>query len=747
MAIVERGKGRNRHTIEFTQTGSMLRMQEAESSGPRLPGYRRFSTADAARRGLVAEIRTRLAEGMKPGDEDARAIAAEAQPPRPKAPALPLRCDVGIYNEATGFVVTSRRMAGRTLEDGSPEWKKAVGRGDLLPLSLVQDDSFVIRIVAGEALTAREDEEWVSRVDWHLNVPDGRLCVTGGSVLTNEDYDESEAYSEQFVGEVAIPKGRYRASLYSMLHGINGDSVLDHLAGGHRKAESREDWFDRTRPGREMPDDDAGEGPERVGFLLHLEPVSAAPKTGLSGLPEDGWFSGVENARKPELCPLGLEASNVQRRSTTESGEWTYVHDVFSMLGPKWGATTPASLSDGGTVTLPVASLAHAARLAWFASRRTLIEWRAQPPAGVPLDLDGAWPEGVVAAEEAGLVRLLFSADLEPVTVLERVSDLAARLRNLPDGTMLDLCAAPQELVPGTPEAAGWLWLRGPLRGGAWTIARALPVCSSARLRAALALASEMDGARLRTDSRAEGDAILTWARRNFGDHLRDNPPKAAADAITFRKPGYEVELTGAAAFAVRFADIWPVWTASSVTEDDAEDEDEDDGMFPMQPIKGALLHTTAGGRAFHQTMALLVSQGVADAVKAQEKDLRKAGFKEMGDVMSPEFEQIAFHGYLGASPGTLAWFRVSFPDEAMCELLSLFEGGALLLTSASANIKNRASRGVHVQEFFGASPADLVAHHEKRLTELRPTLGDPRPHTPGVRSLAEALAVVLEKD
>ena len=747
MAIVERGKGKNRHSIEIVQNGVVLRMQEVESGNDRLPGYRRLSSPEVATATLAAEVQAHLADGMKPADEEARAIAAGIQSPKPGTPTLPLRCDLGIYNEATGLVVTSRRMAGKVLDEGSAEWKKAVNRGDMLPLTLMQDDPFVIRVVAGEPLTAQEESEWVARVDWHLNISDGQLCVTGGSVFSNEGYDDAESYSEQFVGEVAIPKGRYKASLYSMLFGINGSGVMDHLAGGYDKGESVEDWMARTRPGQNMPNWDADEGPEVVGFLLHLEPIDAAPKKGLSELPDEGWFGGAENARQPELCPLGLDATDVRRRTSTESGGWTYIRDTFRMLKPKWGNATPDAFTDGRTVALPLTGLGRASRLAWFASRHTVLELRLQPPADTTVDLSGEWPEGVVAAEEPGVVRLLFSADLDPVTVLERVGQLASHLTTMPAGTVLDLCAAPVEYVPDIQATAGWLWLRGTLRDGKWVIARALPAVASTQLEAALALAGEVESASIAVTGDAERSAIMSWAKRNFGHHLNDNPPHAHNGAITFKKPGYEVQLLGIAAFANRFSDVWPAWDGAAAVDGDDEDEDEDDGLFPGEAIKGALLYTTPGGRGFHQTMALLISQGVDGAVRAQEKSLKKAGFKEVGDVMCAEFEQVAFHCYLHNAKTSVAWFRVSYPDEATCEILSLFVGGALLLTSANSQTKNKASKGVHVQEFFDATPAELAAHHERRVTELQAQLGSPREIAPGVKSMAEALAVVLEKD
>ncbi len=373
MAIVERGKGKRKQVFEIVRQGLLLRSQETNAGDERLPGYRRFASEAVAAAALAAEVQSHLQDGMQPADVEARAIAAQAAPATNSTPTLPLRADLGIYNEATGFVVTSRKMAGKELEEGSAEWKKAVQRGDMLPLTLMQDDPFVIRIVAGEPLTTQENEEWVARVDWHLNIPDGKLCVTGGSIFTNGGYDPDDAYYEQYVSEVAIPKGRYKAALYTHLHGVNGGGVMDHLAGGYDKGESIEKWFARTRSGLALPD---WEEHEPVEFLLHLDPIDAAPKKGLSDLPEDGWFGGAENARKPALCPLGIEAKDVLRRKDSESGEWNYVRDVFPMLAPKWGKAEPGGLTGGGMVALPLNALSRAARISWFGSRQTVMELR-----------------------------------------------------------------------------------------------------------------------------------------------------------------------------------------------------------------------------------------------------------------------------------------------------------------------------------------------------------------------------------
>lgn len=691
MAVVERGKGRRKHAIEYVRQGVVLRRRENEGGEERLPGFRRCADEATAAAVLASEVRACLSDGMQPGDDEARAIAAQGGGAKAAA-VLPLRRDLGIYNEATGFVVTSRKMAGRVLEEGSPEWTKAVQRGDMLPFQLVQDDPFVIRVVAGEPLSAQESEEWVARTDWHLNVPDGQLCVTGGAPFANEDYDADDAYWAQFVAEVAIPKGRYRASLYTHLHGVNGSGVIDHLAGGFDRGEPLEDWLARTRPDAAVPEWD--ETHEPVAFLLHLEPVAAAPKDGLTPLPDGGWFDSAANARKPERCPLGIAATDVLRRPDAESGDWLYVREVFPSLAAHC-RTGPPAVTGSASVMLAAESAVHAARIAWFAAQ-VAFELRLAPPAGASVDADCAWPEGVIAAPDGAVVRLLFSADLDPSAALARITELGARLAAMPDGTVLDVCAAPWD---PSLDGAGWLWLRGPLRQGRWHVDRAFPEATAAALEGALALAKEVEGTAIAVRDRAEGEAILARATRTLGRLLERNPPRLGKGALAFKRTGEEVGLLGIAAFASRFGTTWPVSEGSAAPEE--VEDDDDDGMFPTSPIQGALVLAAPGGRAWHQTMAMLLSERIADRIRAEEKALKTAGFRDVGDLMTPAQSEVAYHGYARRDGTAFAWFRVSYPDQVTCEIATPLADGGMLLTSPDAG--------------GAAAIPELVAEHDRR--------------------------------
>lgn len=733
MARLERGKGKRGQVITIAQHGRMLSRRENAGGDLRLPGYRRCATPELARATLEAEVRRLLDDGMRAADPEAQAIAdamAAAVPAGP--PTLPVRCDLGIYNEANGFVVTSRRMAGKALDEGTDAWKKAVQKGDLLPLTLVQDDPFVIRVVAGEPLTAQEEEEWVARVDWHLNISDGLLCVTGGAVFSSEDYDADDPYYEQYVGEVALPKGRYRARLYTQVHGVNGGAVLDELAGGeYGSGEPLDAWWVRTRPDEPAPvyDDET----DLVGFLLHLEPIDKAPKSGLSAVNEDGWFGGAENARKPERCPRGLVGRDVIRRQREDHSGWTFVRDVRELLGAR-----RAKPMRGGPLAIPIAELPLVARLAWFASRWVVFELEVSRD-GVG-DLTAIeWPEGMIASEEGDAWRLLLDSDVPPAKAVPLFADVAAVLASLPDGTRVALLSAPAGPMSDGPGDEGAMITEGELRDGQWLISGVFPSVDAARFGEALALAREAGaGTTLATKDAAEADAIIARAKQEFGHQLEDDPPKAKEGAIRFKKGGWELLFTAAAAFALRFGQTWPVVTTGSFDDDDDEDE-----LTVNEPIRGLLIWTAPDGREYFQSMALMISDDVASTAQARERALVARGIGHYGDLFCPAYPGVAVRGY--AKDGGTMWgfFHCSAPDNVDVQLVTFFEGG-LLVTSADATAADRPEAKLYQTGLGGANTRDLLEAHDQRAAELATTLGAPRPTERKMAAFAAALDAVM---
>jgi hypothetical protein len=248
----------------------------------------------------------------------------------------------------------------------------------------------------------------------------------------------------------------------------------------------------------------------------------------------------------------------------------------------------------------------------------------------------------------------------------------------------------------------------------------------AATLSAALALAAEVDdGTSIAVRDQAEGDAVLEWARRNFGPHLKNNPPKLSGDAITFKKAGSEVGMLGIAAFAHRFSSTWPIAEMTPLEDEDDED-DGGDGMFPTKPIKGAEVWIAPSGRAYFATMATLVSEEIAAIVEKRERPLRGAGYRHVGDVMSTASDAHGYHGYTKAGGHAWAYFRVAYPSEVMFAVATVMGDGTTVVTTD------------------GETAKEVVANHDARVVEATAAHGSPRAVEPKLRSLAETIESVL---
>src|SRR5260370_26378924 len=139
------------------------------------------------------------------------------------------------------------------MEDYSRKVNKAIQDGLLIPVSLVQDNSFAIRVVAGDTLTAQEKEEWVGRLEWSLNLVDGKLCISAGAEWLYEGGKAADLADDNFLSIVELPPGHYRATLYSYLSGVNGGAFLEPLAGGYRQHGPARQWVRRPRPPGRLP--------------------------------------------------------------------------------------------------------------------------------------------------------------------------------------------------------------------------------------------------------------------------------------------------------------------------------------------------------------------------------------------------------------------------------------------------------------------------------------------------------------
>lgn len=263
------------------------------------------------------------------------------------------RLDISVYNEATGFLITSQGLAGYKFDDepASHQWQQLVREGVFLPVSLVSDNGPTFRVILNDTLTAQEKEECVDHFSAKLLIPDGKLALIGGcEYIWGED-------SEEYMEVLDVPPGKYRVDVYTCFTGINGPSLYwgnyefdagqpgatnAKDSGGPLQSEPVGAWFRRTRPQEDFPkwlvehcyedprsdpgheqfwydyedvyqdDDDA---PGFVDFIVQLRTLDTVPPpSNIVPILEEDWIPTEINLQLPPKCPRGLPVRRLVKR-------------------------------------------------------------------------------------------------------------------------------------------------------------------------------------------------------------------------------------------------------------------------------------------------------------------------------------------------------------------------------------------------------------------------------------------------
>jgi hypothetical protein len=195
----------------------------------------------------------------------------------------------------------------------SSESENLLQQGVCMPLSFPGDCALDSAIFILGDLTEQEENEWIGRIIWKLNIPCGKLVILcgGGDPGEFEHAVSGEPPEKhyQIFQVIEVPPGEYLVEVYAYVSSMTVDFYFE-------EDESLETWFQRTRPGLELPlwlqhfreqgfmgDLDH----ELVSYLIRLAPLQAAPQLP-QPVAEMGWFEEFE-FRRPELCPLGIKRS------------------------------------------------------------------------------------------------------------------------------------------------------------------------------------------------------------------------------------------------------------------------------------------------------------------------------------------------------------------------------------------------------------------------------------------------------
>lgn len=686
-----------------------------------------------------------------------------------------MRKDVHVYNEATGFVITSGSFNGKKPRDfEGKKWVERIKDGTFIPVMLVQDDSFNVRVIVNEALNQQESDEWVDRVVWKLAVPDGKLVITAGSELI-----EGEEMDEEYTKTLSIEPGTYQVEIYNQLPGVNGDFSL---AEAGISEEEIPDYFKRTRPGNKMPewmaqwldleeDEDEGEGeekpdprdtswnawdeseenqgPEEIGpsgidFVLRLTPLKEEPS-----LPklDENWLAIVQNPRVPEKCPLGLmsmEVAGIHDRTPYVQKDLIYRAPVAEKT-----RDLPIAPIEGGPVELAIEDAVLVYWFAWMCRDGVFVQAR--------IDLNGRsfepnWPNlkagFAVERTPSGYV-IDFEGNNSKWSNIRRLHRFGHLLKELPDGAVLemDTCEVPEaygSLADSFEDnLAGFHRYRGEVSGGRWRIVESFPQLPRGDLEDILELSRQVDrGEPIRMRDQTELDAVLKdVTTQDFA--LRDKPPVANGLSLSCA----DLMLTaflGAWTLRARYSGRFDMISLG----DDLEEWDN--AMAKLQgafaaPRSEETAYVGRSGKFFRADMSDFAAED-EESVAEHDAEMAALGLVVLGDLVSERIPDVMFRGYAHPSKPIWGAMNRNFLGDGNSDLVTRFPDGWSLSTSTSAR-SDKSDKQSYCQGEDNASLADMMELHLRRLEELIPKHGEPKPVSVDLAAFAQAVDEYLVKE
>jgi hypothetical protein len=435
-----------------------------------------------------------------------------------------VRRDVFIENDSGGFSVLAAAAADAIIEDERADDERFVDGFQAMLLMLYGDDSLPVRVVVDEPLTPDEEAQWLGRVSWRLDLPDGRLLVMGGfdpDVLSWwRDADDPDA-DGRGVGVVQAEPGSWRVDVYAHVGSMNGRETL------HENDEPIGAFFRRCHPDRPVPLwlahtlQFSGEGEpvgaldtdvaSVVGFLVHLTPFEGD----LPSRPEGGWFEYDEGRRIPEVFPVGIPATvaDGRERPSEPLPAATSIVEIIE----SWTGDPLRKVEGAGVELVPI----EADELYWIAglasdSPPAFELWVSDAPGWEPPTPE---PEFGVAEKSGGIWALGAPPNSGGWALWWGARKAAKALGEVPDGATLDLAMTPRtweddELDP----AVGRALYSGTVEAGRWRISEMSPVLDTETLEEALGFVRTLRAGALRV--REEERAAFDEAWAMYGDMI-----------------------------------------------------------------------------------------------------------------------------------------------------------------------------------------------------------------------------------
>jgi hypothetical protein len=694
---------------------------------------------------------------------------------------LQLRKDVYVYNEATGFVITSQSLNGfKKKEFKGKKWLERIQDGTMLPVSIVQDDSMCFRVIVNGDLTEAEDAEWTDRLVYKLHVPDGKLVLSAGSAVLEEDDDMEEYYRV-----VEIPPGSYQIELFTNFAGVNGDWPLGKAGISY---EEIPDYFKRTRPGEKMPewmvdwldvddDDSDGEGesekeeqerppsplelswdawgepeeeepeeteerePSSIDFTIRLTPlISEPPLPKLDG----NWAEIDQNPRIPEKCPTGLLSNNVAGLHDREPHVQTDL--IYRAKVAQIVKKLKLTAIKGGPVSIPVSDLVLPYWFAWMCRDGVFVQMRIKLN-GAKVDID--WPglkDGFDAQQKGDEIVVDFDGNNAKWTNIRRLHRAGHLIEGLPDGVTisLDMCEDIGEEEEDEDDAlAGCHRYRGEVKAGLWQISESYPKVEAKTLQDILSLAREVDlGGAITMRSQEEVDNVLaTVKKEDF--LLRDTMP--VAEGLSLKAKGLMLTgMLGAWVLRERYEDEFPLISLG----DDLDQWDNAmknlEQAFAAVHTEDALVYEGVSG-PFHSTNMSAHHAVKPEDVIEHDFEMEQVGMIVLGDIVSSRFTDVAIRCYAHSELPIYGAMNRNAWGFGSSDFFTRFPDGWSLTTStmeASDQPKKKIYRQGGSEELD-----ELFQVHQSRLDELIAKHGTPESFKRSLVGIAEEIDIYLAKE
>ena len=700
------------------------------------------------------------------GEAPAAAVAAAADssppPAQPKSAeraAPQLRKDLYVYNEATGLLVTSRKLAGKGWDSDGTEWETAVKKGELIPIELIQDDEFVVRVVVGGELTTAEQDEWTGRLDWKIKVPDGKLVVCGGSEFVSEACEASERaeHWSDYSRTLVIPRGEYRVAFYMNFNGINGHACLQSARGGD-EPEPLGEWFRKTRPGEAFPAwlhndcvSDPAEDPGHeaewkkaarieekqtrlVDFLLHLTPLEEDASLTMPAL-EQGWFSTPSQLREPQRCPAGLVAVEIEGLPKPVESVVSPV-DVFRHT--QKFARTPLT---GGAISMPLERLERLFRLAWSCHAWTMPQIRVELPKEARFTVDGAGLKNSVLNVDGSRVNAGFQSTGGQLGQIYLVAEIGRRLKGLPDGSCVELDTLyynEQQVKLERPMALHRYY--GHVRGGELELEETFPPLERSRLEQALALSAQVEsGTKIEADSAEVAEKVLTYLKRHA--FFKENPAVAdGSRGVAMTRPEPEMlNYVAAEIFVRQFKDAFTVYDMEEQEQKAKEERARNPLQFGNRPAlpHGETLLKGERERQYFASDATKIDAAAAQRVADFEKQIGPLGFTHAGDMLISSASHLVVRGYVDATRSHWGVLMVGPGGNGSYEFFCYFQQGGGLTSTRNAMARDDLPRDVFRTGLQPITETALWEAHTRRCAYLTEFYGPLRQLEPTALGLA----------